>query len=149
MTVGISLDLRSELELAVSCKANGATRMGNAIVRDPNIPDIPGGPPVFKRTRVPFQALLDYLGRGAHARRFPHRFSARRPCGGNPELEQAKSLASPMKLCCDEGVPRRFKSSLSTDEQQCATVPEAGFAEKTNGRAARIGGPEFGCLHYS
>jgi hypothetical protein len=40
-TVGISLDLRSELESVVSCNANRATRMDHAIVRDPNIPEVP------------------------------------------------------------------------------------------------------------
>jgi uncharacterized protein (DUF433 family) len=35
--------------------------MENVIVRDPNIL---GGVPVFKSTRVPFQALLDYLEEG-------------------------------------------------------------------------------------
>jgi hypothetical protein len=38
-----------------------------------------------------------------------------------------------MKLLLDECVPRRFKSSLSTEEHQCVTAPEAGFAGKTNG----------------
>lgn len=37
------------------------TRMENAIVKDP---DILGGTPVFRGTRVPFQALLDYLEGG-------------------------------------------------------------------------------------
>lgn len=35
--------------------------MDNAIVRDPKIL---GGAPVFRKTRVPFQALLDYLEEG-------------------------------------------------------------------------------------
>jgi predicted nuclease of predicted toxin-antitoxin system len=38
-----------------------------------------------------------------------------------------------MKLLLDECVPRRFSSSLSSDVHQCLTVPEAGFAGKTNG----------------
>jgi hypothetical protein len=38
-----------------------------------------------------------------------------------------------MRLLLDECVPRGFKSSLTTDEHQCLTVPEAGFAGKTNG----------------
>ena len=38
-----------------------------------------------------------------------------------------------MKLLLDECVPRRFASSLSSDERPCLTVPEAGFAGKTNG----------------
>lgn len=38
-----------------------------------------------------------------------------------------------MKLLLDECVPRGFASSLSSDKHQCLTVPEAGFAGKTNG----------------
>ena len=38
-----------------------------------------------------------------------------------------------MRLLLDECVPRGFKASLTTDEHQCLTVPEAGFAGKTNG----------------
>jgi predicted nuclease of predicted toxin-antitoxin system len=38
-----------------------------------------------------------------------------------------------MKHLLDECVPRRFSSSLSSDEHTCLTVPEAGFAGKTNG----------------
>ena len=30
-----------------------------------------------------------------------------------------------MKLLLDECVPRRFSASLSSDEHQCLTVPEA------------------------
>lgn len=38
-----------------------------------------------------------------------------------------------MKLVLDECVPCRFSASLSSDVHQCLTVPEAGFAGKTNG----------------
>ena len=38
-----------------------------------------------------------------------------------------------MKLLLDECVPRPFKFSLATREHECVTVPEAGFAGKTNG----------------
>jgi predicted nuclease of predicted toxin-antitoxin system len=37
-----------------------------------------------------------------------------------------------MKLL-DECAPRRFSSNLSSKEHECLTVPEAGFAGKTNG----------------
>jgi predicted nuclease of predicted toxin-antitoxin system len=36
-----------------------------------------------------------------------------------------------MKVLLDECIPRKFKKSLATHE--CRTVPEAGFAGKTNG----------------
>jgi predicted nuclease of predicted toxin-antitoxin system len=38
-----------------------------------------------------------------------------------------------MKLLLDECAPRRFSSNLSSKEHECLTVPEAGFAGKTNG----------------
>lgn len=38
--------------------------MQNVIVRDP---EILGGEPVFRGTRVPFQALLDYLEDGKYS----------------------------------------------------------------------------------
>lgn len=38
-----------------------------------------------------------------------------------------------MKVLLDECIPRKFKASLTTEENQCWTVPEAGFAGKTNG----------------
>jgi len=44
-----------------------------------------------------------------------------------------------MKLLLDECVPPRFSSNLSSDENVCLTVPEAGFAGKTNGQIVQIG----------
>jgi predicted nuclease of predicted toxin-antitoxin system len=38
-----------------------------------------------------------------------------------------------MKNLLDECVPRAIKHSLSVDGHECSTVPEAGFAGKTNG----------------
>jgi len=48
-----------------------------------------------------------------------------------------------MKLLLDECVPRRFKSSLSTEEHQCVTAPEAGFAGKTNGELLGLAETSF------
>ena len=48
-----------------------------------------------------------------------------------------------MKLLLDECVPRRFSSSLSSDEHQCLTVPEAGFAGKTNGELLALAEQSF------
>jgi predicted nuclease of predicted toxin-antitoxin system len=48
-----------------------------------------------------------------------------------------------MKLLLDECVPRRFKSSVSTDQHQCVTVPEAGFAGKTNGELLLLAEADF------
>ena len=38
-----------------------------------------------------------------------------------------------MNVLLDEYVPRGFRASLSGDEHHIVTVPEAGFAGKTNG----------------
>jgi predicted nuclease of predicted toxin-antitoxin system len=48
-----------------------------------------------------------------------------------------------MKLLLDECVPRRFSASLSSDEHQCLTVPEAGFAGKTNGELLALAEASF------
>jgi len=43
-----------------------------------------------------------------------------------------------MRILLDECVPRTLKSNLSVDGHDCATVPEAGFAGKTNGELLRL-----------
>jgi predicted nuclease of predicted toxin-antitoxin system len=48
-----------------------------------------------------------------------------------------------MKFLLDECVPRRFSASLSSDEHQCLTVPEAGFAGKTNGELLTLAEASF------
>jgi hypothetical protein len=48
-----------------------------------------------------------------------------------------------MRLLLDECVPRGFKSSLTTDEHQCLTVPESGFAGKTNGELLTLAEASF------
>jgi uncharacterized protein (DUF433 family) len=63
--------------------------MENVIIRGPNIL---GGVPVFRQTRVPFQALLDYLEEGQTL----HDFLVDLPTVSREAaigtLEQAKSL---------------------------------------------------------
>jgi predicted nuclease of predicted toxin-antitoxin system len=48
-----------------------------------------------------------------------------------------------MKLLLDECVPRTLKPSLSVEGHDCITVPEAGFAGKTNGELLRLAEGEF------
>src|SRR5258706_15761454 len=48
-----------------------------------------------------------------------------------------------MKLLLDECVPRRFSSSLSGEEHECLTLPEAGFAGKTNGELIALAEASF------
>lgn len=63
--------------------------MENAIVRDPNVL---GGAPVFRHTRVPFQALLDYLEQGQTLDDFLDDFPTVTREAAIAGLEQAKSL---------------------------------------------------------
>jgi len=63
--------------------------MDNAIVRDPKIL---GGAPVFRQTRVPFQALLDYLEEGQTLNDFLVDFPTVSREAAIAALEQAKSL---------------------------------------------------------
>ena len=59
------------------------------IVKDP---DILGGTPVFRGTRVPFQALLDYLEGGQTLDEFLDDFPTVTKDAAVAALEQAKSL---------------------------------------------------------
>ncbi len=59
------------------------------IVKDP---DILGGTPVFRGTRVPFQALLDYLEGGQNLDEFLDDFPTVTKGAAVAALELAKSL---------------------------------------------------------
>jgi len=48
-----------------------------------------------------------------------------------------------MKILLDECVPKAIKQSLSVEGHQCTTVPEAGFAGKTNGELPRLAAGGF------
>ena len=63
--------------------------MDDAVVKDPNIL---GGVPVFRKTRVPFQALLDYLEEGQTLDDFLADFPTVSREAAVAALEQAKSL---------------------------------------------------------
>src|SRR5437588_7401039 len=43
-----------------------------------------------------------------------------------------------MKILLDECVPKAIKQSLSSGGHECSTVPEAGFAGKTNGELLKL-----------
>jgi len=62
---------------------------GDIIVKDP---DILGGTPVFRGTRVPFQALLDYLEGGETLDEFLDDFPTVSKDAAVTALEFAKSL---------------------------------------------------------
>jgi uncharacterized protein (DUF433 family) len=61
----------------------------NVIVRDP---DVLGGTPVFRGTRVPFQALLDYLEGGQTLDEFLDDFPTVSRQAAVHALEHAKDL---------------------------------------------------------
>jgi uncharacterized protein (DUF433 family) len=63
--------------------------MDDAIVRNPNIL---GGVPVFQRTRVPFQSLLDYIEEGQTLDDFLTDFPTVSRKAAIAAVEQAKSV---------------------------------------------------------
>jgi uncharacterized protein (DUF433 family) len=63
--------------------------MDNVIIRDQNVL---GGAPVFRKTRVPFQTLLDYLEGGQTLDDFLVDFPTVSREAAVAALEQAKSL---------------------------------------------------------
>jgi uncharacterized protein (DUF433 family) len=63
--------------------------MDNTIVVDP---DVLGGVPIFRDTRVPFQALLDYLEEGQTLDDFLDDFPTVSRQAAISGLEQAKSI---------------------------------------------------------
>jgi uncharacterized protein (DUF433 family) len=65
------------------------TRQNEVITKDP---DILGGTPVFRATRVPFQALLDYLEGGQTLGAFLEDFPSVTREAAVHVLEHAKSL---------------------------------------------------------
>lgn len=65
------------------------TRVESAIIKDPNVL---GGVPVFRHTRVPFQNLLDYLEHGQTLDDFLVDFPTVTREAAIAGLEQAKSV---------------------------------------------------------
>ena len=65
------------------------SRHEQVIVKDP---DLLGGTPVFRGTRVPFQALLDYLEGGQTLDEFIDDFPTVTPQAAIAALELAKSV---------------------------------------------------------
>ena len=61
----------------------------NVVVRDP---DVLGGTPIFRGTRVPFQSLLDYLEGGQTLDEFLDDFPTVTREAAVQALEHAKSL---------------------------------------------------------
>ena len=69
--------------------------MQNAVIRDPNIL---GGEPVFRGTRVPFKALTDYLEGGATLDEFLEQYPTVARDLAIAAIEEARSsLASQLR----------------------------------------------------
>ena len=74
---------------ATGQKAASVNLAGEVIVKDP---DVLGGTPVFRGTRVPFQALLDYLEGGQALDEFIDDFPTVTREAAISALELAKSV---------------------------------------------------------
>jgi uncharacterized protein (DUF433 family) len=96
--------------------------------------DILGGTPVFRGTRVPFQALLDYLEGGETIDEFLDDFPTVSKDAAIAALTGQIATGQPvgMKVRLDECLPRKLKNALL--DHECRTVPEAGLAGQKNGR---------------
>jgi uncharacterized protein (DUF433 family) len=69
----------------------------SVIVKDPQIL---GGEPVFRNTRVPFQALIDYLEGGQSLDEFLSDFPTVTRDAAIASLEEAKSIDFNQNLSC-------------------------------------------------
>jgi uncharacterized protein (DUF433 family) len=85
---------------ATGPKARSVNLAGEVIVKDP---DILGGIPVFRGTRVPFQALLDHLEGGQNLDEFIDDFPTVTREAAISALELAISV-----LLLDECIPRKL-----------------------------------------
>jgi uncharacterized protein (DUF433 family) len=92
----LSIAKRHPLAILVLSSSRGCklqrievANMEDVVVRDPNIL---GGVPVFRQTRVPFQSLLDYLEAGQTLDEFLADFPTVTRKAAVAGLEQAKTL---------------------------------------------------------
>lgn len=95
-------------------------------------PDILGGIPVFRGTRVPVQNLIDYLATGETIDNFLDDFptvTREQVIHFWNTLEQLPH----MKILIDECLPRKLKHTLGVHDVM--TVPEAGWSGKKNGES--------------
>ncbi|HEX7361673.1 MAG TPA: DUF433 domain-containing protein [Bryobacteraceae bacterium] len=120
--------------LPVSSMRDTGAMAESIIVRDP---DILGCEPVFRGTRVPFQALLDYLQSGRH----------------NPKdfLDDFPTVSRDMAVAAlEEGIrgaqsegtrANRLKQTSLTLGAQYRHVPSLSIRREVNCVAARFSGP--------
>jgi uncharacterized protein (DUF433 family) len=108
-------------------------------------PAILGGVPVFLGTRVPFQALLDYIEGGQTLDAFLDHFPTVTREAAIAALEEAKALvlAQLKWTFCLMSAFRALSRDVFYLADRCLTVPEAGFAGKTNGELLRLAQGRF------
>jgi len=87
--------------------------LNNVITRDP---EILGGTPVFRGTRVPFQALLDYLEGGQNLDEFLDDFPTVTREAVIDALEQAKPESNLRMLSESLRLAKEHASAVTLDE---------------------------------
>jgi uncharacterized protein (DUF433 family) len=95
--------------------------MENAVVKNPAVLS---GEPVFRGTRVPFKALIDYLEGGESLGEF---------------LEQYPSVTR-------EAAVAALEEALAAGGYDCTTVQEAGWSGTTNGELLTLAQASFDVL---
>jgi uncharacterized protein (DUF433 family) len=103
--------------------------MAGVITKDP---DILGGEPVFRGTRVPFKVLTDYLEGGDTGDQFLEQYPSVTRELAIAAIEEARRspVAQPkMRVPIDECAPRALKKDLTDGGHESRTVQEAAGLE--------------------
>lgn len=90
-------------------------------------PEIPGGTPVFRGTRVPVRSLFDYLEGSETIEQFLDQTLA--------ALDLARDALLPVRVLHDENLPRAFGEGFA--RQRVSTVQAGGWSGTTNGELLR------------
>ena len=100
-------------------------------------PEIMGGTPVFVGTRVPVDALFDYLEAGDRLNRFLRHFPSVRREQAVAALKMARQALrdDACARLLDESVPRPLRRALGGHEVQ--TVRQVGWSGTRNGELLR------------
>ena len=94
-------------------------------------PEISGGTPVFRGTRVPVKALFDYLEGGETLDRFLDQFPSVSRTQALATLELVEAPSWPVRVLLDEDLPRDLVAALVG--HQVTTVQAADWSGTKNG----------------